>query len=61
MLVFTRYIGEEVVIGTDVTVKVLDVDGRRVRLGFTAPADVVIDRREVRTVRERARATEKPA
>ena len=47
MLVLGRKRGESVVIGSDVTVTVLDVRGDRVKLGFSAPGGVPIHRAEV--------------
>jgi len=48
MLVLTRRVDEEVLIGDDISVKVLEVRGDQIRLGFVAPRDVRIDRAEVR-------------
>jgi carbon storage regulator CsrA len=48
MLVLTRKPGEQVVIpGIDLTVTVIAVHGREVRLGFTAPAVTVALRAEL--------------
>ncbi len=47
MLVLSRKRGEKIVIGDDITVTVLEVRGDRVKLGFTAPAEVPIHRTEV--------------
>ena len=48
MLVLTRKIGESVVLpDCGVTVTVVAVQGDKVRLGFAAPARVVIHREEV--------------
>jgi carbon storage regulator len=47
MLVLTRKRGEATVIGDDITVTVLEVQGDRVRLGFSAPAGVPIHRQEI--------------
>ena len=47
MLVLTRMRDESVVIGHDVEVRVVDIRGDKVRLGFTAPSHVSVDRREV--------------
>lgn len=50
MLVLTRREAEEVVIvvkGTAIRVGVIEQRGEIVRLGFEAPADVIIHRREV--------------
>lgn len=48
MLVLTCRTGEEIVIGHDVRVRVLEILGARVRLGVTAPFGVAIHRQEVR-------------
>lgn len=57
MLVLSRSIGEELLIGTTVRVRVVGVKGRRVLLAIDAPQDVRIDRREIRdrVVREGAK------
>ena len=47
MLVLSRKNGECINIGGDIEVKVLDVRGGRVRLGFSAPPDVNIQRQEI--------------
>jgi peptidylprolyl isomerase len=47
MLVLTRRVGEQVVIGSEVRVTVVAVKGDRVRLGIAAPASVRVDRGEV--------------
>jgi carbon storage regulator len=48
MLVLSRKSGECVRIGESIEVKVLEIDGGRVKLGFSAPADVNIQRDEIR-------------
>jgi carbon storage regulator len=47
MLVLTRRIGEEIVIGGDIRIRVLEANRGRVRLGFTAPDSVHIVRAEL--------------
>ena len=47
MLVLTRKLGEMTVINNNIEVTVLAVSGGQVRLGFTAPADVPIHRKEI--------------
>jgi carbon storage regulator len=47
MLVLTRKTNEEIVIDGDIRVKVLDIQGGRIRLGITAPSDVSVLREEV--------------
>lgn len=48
MLILTRRIGESLMIGDEVTVTVLGVKGRQVRLGIDAPKHVRVDREEIR-------------
>ena len=48
MLILTRRVGEMVCIGPNITVTVVGVQGGQVRLGFAAPADMRVDREEVR-------------
>ena len=47
MLVLTRKIGERVVIGHNIEVTVLKIQGNRVKLGIRGPADVPIHRKEL--------------
>ena len=47
MLVITRKEGEALVVGETIHVKVLAVDGSRVRLGIEAPKEVTILRQEI--------------
>jgi len=47
MLVLSRKVGEEIVIGDSIRLVVVGVRGAQVRLGLEAPQDVAIHRREV--------------
>jgi carbon storage regulator len=47
MLVLTRRIGEEIVIGGNISVSIVAIQGNKVRLGIAAPDSVTIDRQEV--------------
>jgi len=47
MLVLTRRIGEEIVIGDNIRVTVVAVNGPRVRLGITAPRSISVARLEL--------------
>jgi carbon storage regulator len=47
MLILTRTVGQSIMIGDEVTVTVLGIKGNQVRVGFTAPKSVCIDREEV--------------
>ncbi len=47
MLILTRRIGENVRIGEDVSVTVLEVKGNQVRLGIAAPKTIAVHREEI--------------
>lgn len=50
MLVLTRKRGERVLIGSTMSVVVLDVQGNRVKLGFDCPPNVPVLREELHAV-----------
>jgi len=59
MLVLTRRVDESISIGDSITVTVLAVEGDRVKLGITAPREVLILRQEVAdAVKEQTRLQE---
>jgi carbon storage regulator len=47
MLVLSRRIGEQLVIGENIRLTILAITGNQVRLGITAPPEVRVDREEV--------------
>jgi carbon storage regulator len=47
MLILTRRPTQTVTIGNDVTVTVLEIRGRQVRIGVTAPRDIAVLREEI--------------
>jgi carbon storage regulator len=47
MLVLSRRIGEEIIIGPDIVLTIVDIRGDKVRLGLQAPIEIPIHRREV--------------
>jgi len=47
MLVLTRNRDQEIRIGDDIVVRILDVRGDRVRIGIDAPSEVSVHRQEV--------------
>lgn len=49
MLILQRKAGESLLIGDDITIRVVSVDGTRVRLAIAAPEDVPILRTELVT------------
>ena len=61
MLVFTRKVGEEIIINAALRVAVVAIQRDRVRLGITAPRETVVDRSEVHERRMAQRRAVKPA
>jgi carbon storage regulator len=47
MLVLSRKVGEEIIIADNIRVRVVSIQGNQVRLGFTAPTEVRIQREEL--------------
>lgn len=47
MLVLTRKVGEQINIGDDIVVSVVEIDSGKVRIGIEAPGNVMILRQEV--------------
>lgn len=47
MLVLRRKVGERIILDGVISVSVLAVEGERVKIGITAPADVAIVREEL--------------
>ncbi len=47
MLILTRRRGESIVIGGDIEITLLQVQGDHVRLGITAPKEVAVYRKEL--------------
>ena len=47
MLVISRKAGQSVMIGENVTVKIVEVRGQQVRIGIEAPPDVAVAREEL--------------
>ena len=47
MLVLTRKLGEKIQIGDDISILIMEVKGKQVRLGIEAPSTVKIHREEI--------------
>ena len=47
MLVLTRKVGESIMIGDGIEVKIIGVDGDQVKLGIEAPRHIKVHRQEV--------------
>jgi carbon storage regulator len=57
MLVLSRKRDEQIMIGDDIQITVIRIDGRQVRLGIDAPSDVRVLRKEL-LPRERGQSRE---
>ena len=47
MLILTRRINESIIIGNNVKITILGVNGNQVRIGIDAPKDVPVHREEI--------------
>jgi carbon storage regulator len=47
MLVLTRKLGETIRIGDSITIRIVDLDGKHVKLGIDAPKNVSVNREEI--------------
>jgi len=47
MLILTRRVGESIIIGDDIAIIVLGVNGRQAKIGIEAPKDTSVHREEI--------------
>jgi carbon storage regulator len=47
MLILTRKVGESIIIGDNIEVKIVSIDGEQIKVGIEAPRHVEIHRQEV--------------
>lgn len=47
MLILTRKLNEEIVIDGEITIKIISISESQVKLGFDAPKNIEINRKEV--------------
>lgn len=47
MLILTRKLEEEITIGDNITIKVVDIRNSQVKLGIEAPRDIPVHRKEL--------------
>jgi len=57
MLILTRRVTEEIRLGDEITIAVLGIQGKSVRIGIEAPRHVSVDRQEVYERKHRASKT----
>ncbi len=47
MLVLTRKLGEKIQIGDDISILIMEVKGKQVKLGIEAPSNIKVHREEI--------------
>ena len=47
MLVLSRHVGQQIMLGDNITVTVVDIQGDKIRIGVDAPKEMPVHRREV--------------
>jgi|DewCreStandDraft_4_1066084.scaffolds.fasta_scaffold02469_22 carbon storage regulator len=47
MLILTRKLNEEIIIDGEITIKIISISENQVKLGFDAPKNIEINRKEV--------------
>ncbi|MCP2239202.1 carbon storage regulator CsrA [Thermoanaerobacterium thermosaccharolyticum] len=52
MLILTRKIGQSLIIGDDIEVKVVSIDGENIKIGINAPKNVSVVRKELLEVKD---------
>ncbi len=62
MLIIRRRRGESIVIGEDIEIEILETSPTQVKLGISAPKEVIVLRSEIRVTRDvnRAASTQSP-
>jgi carbon storage regulator len=60
MLVLSRKLNESIRIGDDIEITILEVRGKRIRVGLVAPADVAIRRVETSLEESSSRTARSP-
>lgn len=59
MLILSRRKNESIFIGDDIEISIVEIRGDKVRLGFVAPKNVAVHRREVKEAIESQRKLRK--
>ncbi|MBE2896968.1 carbon storage regulator CsrA [Pasteurellaceae bacterium HPA106] len=47
MLILTRKVGENLLIGEDISISILSVRGNQVKIGVSAPKEITVHREEI--------------
>ena len=54
MLILVRGVGERIIIGDDIVIQVMEIRGKRVKIGIEAPNTVPVHREEIYNAIQRA-------
>ncbi|OGZ68561.1 MAG: transcriptional regulator [Candidatus Staskawiczbacteria bacterium RIFCSPHIGHO2_02_FULL_42_22] len=60
MLVLSRKLGEKIIIGENITITIVDLDLKKVRIGIEAPRDVPVFRSELLPQESRPKKEDRP-
>ncbi len=53
MLVLSRKVNEKILVGNDIDIQVIGIDGgHKVRIGIIAPKEIRVDREEIAAIRK---------
>jgi carbon storage regulator len=47
MLVLTRHIGDSIIIGDDIEITIVEIQGDKIRVGINAPKNITVLRKEL--------------
>lgn len=47
MLILTRHVGQTIYVGDDITITILSLHGKQVRVGVNAPKSISVHREEI--------------
>ena len=61
MLVLSRKVGERILIGDQISIVIVRINGNAVRVGIDAPTDLSVIRAELKQRMERDKAVQDPA
>ncbi|AEM78026.1 carbon storage regulator CsrA [Thermoanaerobacter wiegelii] len=52
MLILTRKVGQAIIIGEDIEIKILEIDDGQIKLGITAPKNISVLRKELIEIKD---------
>ncbi|ADD01781.1 carbon storage regulator, CsrA [Thermoanaerobacter italicus Ab9] len=52
MLILTRKVGQAIIIGEDIEIKILEIEDGQIKLGITAPKNISVLRKELVEIKD---------